>query len=86
MQIARLMGVSSQHDAQIAQLVDRSSRHDGQIFSLTDALTSLVHVFEDQGRRTDERINRLTEAQQHTDERLNSLIGTVERYLANGRH
>ncbi len=84
---------SSRHDAQIAHLMEVSSRHeeitsrhDGQILSLTDALTSLVRVFEDQGRRTDERIGRLTEAQQHTDERLNSLISTVERYLSNGSH
>ncbi len=84
--VEALREASSRHDAQIAQIMEVSARHDGQILSLTDALTSLVRVFEEQGRRTDERINRLTEAQQRTDERVKALISMAERYFSNGRH
>jgi len=57
--------------------------------SLNDAVTAIVGIV---GRlakaqdRTDEQISELTSKQAETDDRLNVLIGVVERYFSgNGR-
>ena len=36
--------------------------------------------------KTDEKVNALVESQAHTDERLNALITTVERYISERRN
>lgn len=53
--------------------------------SLTDAVTAVVGIV---GRlakaqdRTDEQLSKLTNKQAETDDRLNALIGVVERYFS----
>lgn len=70
----------------LESLRDVAVRHDTQIVQLTDVVVSLARIVEEQGRRTDERLNLVAEFQRHTDERLNTLINVVERYFSNGRH
>ena len=81
----------AQLSASVETLRDVASRHDDQIAenftqigSLRDLLLRLGRIVEEQGRRMDEGFARLTEAQQRTDERLNTLINVVERYFSNG--
>ncbi|MBI4455184.1 MAG: hypothetical protein HY644_04715 [Acidobacteria bacterium] len=66
-------------------------RHSEQIAQLGDFLLKIGRLVEDLTRRTDERFREtderfreLTEIQKRTDERLNILIGVVERYFSNG--
>ena len=47
-------------------------------------LIRLARFSEDLARKTEERFERLENAQRRTDERLNALIGIVERYFENG--
>ena len=70
----------------LESLRDVVARHDTQIVQLTDVVVSLARIVEEQGRRTDERLNLLADAQRRTDERPNTLINVVERYFSNGQH
>ena len=101
--IERQLEFLATHQAQLTVSVEAlreaAARQEGQIAQLTDVLVRLVRVVEDEGRRTDERISLLTEAQRrtderigllteaqrHTDERINSLISVVDRYFSDGR-
>jgi chromosome segregation ATPase len=81
----RLFTSIEKHDAEIAlhsaQLAEQSAQiaqHHTQIVKLTDVVMSLAHIVEEQGRRMEKQGQR-------TDERLNALINTVERYISNGR-
>ncbi len=69
---------------------DRTSeqieRNSGQIQQVTDLLFRTGRVVEELARESDGRWNRLVEAQQHTDKRLNILIDVVERYFSDGNH
>ena len=97
---AAMSAAIDRHSEQIGQL-------GGQIGQLADFLLRTGHFVEDFTRRTEERFNQvadamqgtneridrlaeaqrqLTEAQHRTDERLNVLINVVERYFSgNGR-
>jgi hypothetical protein len=45
-----------------------------------------INIIADSQIKADARIAALAEAQGHTDERLNVLIGIVEKYFSNGRN
>ncbi len=97
--VQSLEGIVRDHTAQIGQLtsrvdqltsrVDQLTGHVGQLAghvgNLTDLVMRLGSIVEEQGRRSDERLDLLAESQRRTDERLNTLINVVERYFSNGR-
>ena len=69
----------------------------GRLAQVTTAgfqdLTEKVNIITDAQIKTEERMQALAEAQRHTDqqmaetnERLNALINTVERYVSEGRN
>lgn len=51
-----------------------------------DTLADQVRVLTDKVNTLTDNVEALAEAQRHTDERLNALIGVVERYISNGRN
>ena len=60
-----------------------------RVARLEDAFVRLVQLAENTDSRMDRieaGIEALTEAQTHTEERLNALINTVERYISEGRN
>lgn len=79
---------------QQAQFATRMEKDEGRLTRLEDAFVTLVEI----ARVADERLDRveerlgilsqkmaeLVEAQAHTEERLNSLINVVERYITKG--
>lgn len=88
-------------ERQIESVVGQQAHQAEQIQQLGDFLLRATRFVEDFARRTaewqrrteerfgqvDEKLGRLAEAQQRTEERLNILIGVVERYFSNGgRH
>lgn len=90
-QQADLFASIQSHDQQIERHQQQIERHSEQIADLGSFLLRTARLLEDQARRTDERFNLLAEIQRHTDERLDRLaerldivIGVVERYFSNG--
>ena len=84
--LAQLCASQDRQDAEIAQ-------NFRQISQLAQALSTLVHVVDEQGnrmeagfKRMEERQARTDEQMKRTDERLNALIAVVERYFSNGHH
>ena len=77
-QLEFLANHQAQLSADIENLKQIAATHTTQIGQLADTVLSLVRVFEEQNRRTEERFRA-------TDERLNALIGVVERHFSNGR-
>ena len=99
-QIEFLANHQAQLSADIENLKQIAATHTTQIGRLADTVLSLVHVVEEQSRRSEERFRAIDERfratdelfratderLRATDERLNTLIGVVERYFSNGRH
>ncbi|MDA2928017.1 hypothetical protein MYX78_12450 [Acidobacteria bacterium AH-259-G07] len=93
-----LLDQQAQFYADLRKLDERVDRNSKQISQLMDLLFRMGGVVEEMARQSDERFNRLVEAQegtdarlnhlaeaqQGTDERLNVLINVVERYFSNG--
>ena len=86
----------AQHVARMAAIeahFEEAARKHSQLEDLTLRIARIVEV---QATRADgltqsmdalaQRMNTLAESQTHTDERLNALISTVERYISNGRN
>jgi seryl-tRNA synthetase len=88
-EIERTIQFILQHEAQVFARIDRlseaSERHDNQIGQLTDLVGRLaqaeIHLVERMDTLA-ERMDTLAVAHKETDERLNALIVTVERYIA----
>ena len=80
--IDRQLEFLANHQARLSEDIENlkqiAATHTTQIGQLADTVLSLVRVFEEQNRRTEERFRA-------TDERLNALIGVVERYFSNGQ-
>jgi chromosome segregation ATPase len=95
-EIERTIQFILQHEAQVFARIDRLSeaserhekaieRHDNQISQLTDLVGRLAQAEIRLVERMDtlaERMDTLAAAHKETDERLNALILTVERYIA----
>ena len=95
-EIERTIQFILQHEAQVFARIDRLSeaserhekaieRHDNQISQLTDLVGRLAQAEIRLVERMDtlaERMDALAVAHKETDERLNALIVTVERYIA----
>lgn len=64
----------------VDKLADAQVRHEARTSQLEDSFLILVQL----ATSSDERMDELTAAQKHTDERLSALIDTVERFI-NGR-
>ena len=82
----------AKHSEQIAKNSEQIAKNSEQIAQLTDLMLGFGRIVEQLTQTTeqkfdgfDERLERLVEAQQRTDERLNVLINVVERYFSNGR-
>lgn len=92
-QFERHMQFIVEHQAQFAvgiQQLKEAQKSEASLWrekhqSLTDAVTAVVGIV---GRlakaqdRTDEQLSELTNKQAETDDRLNALIGVVERYFS----
>ena len=78
-QLEFLAANQAQLSSSVETLRDVAVRHDGQIIQLADVVSSLVRIVEKQGQRMEEQGRR-------TDERLNTLINVVERYFSNGNN
>jgi len=81
----RLKEIVERHSTQIANLGTQMSE-------LGIFVLRIGRIAEEQGRHFDSfakgidaRLERLAEAQEQTDARLNTLIGVVDRYFKNGR-
>ena len=99
-EIQKRMEFISEQQAQFAtdiQLLREAQAADSKrITSLTEALTTVVGVvgkLSAAQERTDakvaelaDKVITLTDAQASTDERLNMLVGMVERYFSDGRN
>jgi chromosome segregation ATPase len=88
-EIERTIQFILQHEAQVFARIDRLSeaserhekaieRHDREISQLSDLVGRLAQA----EIRLVERMDALAVAHKETDERLNALILTVERYIA----
>ncbi len=81
-EIERTIEFILRHEAQISARIDRLSstveRHDAEISQLTDLVGRVAQA----EIRLVERMDALAASQKDTDERLNTLIVTVERYIA----
>jgi len=81
------------HDAEVKRLNEETKQLREQDRNLSVALTTLAEVVENVAQTTSgqisaltENIGELTEAGRRTDDRLNVLINTVERYISgNGK-
>jgi len=89
---AQLSSALERLSANLAQVTEDLKRvteivgsHTEQIGQLIDLVMRFGRVVEEQGRSTYDRLDRLVDAQVRTDQRLNLLIGVVERFLSNGR-
>jgi seryl-tRNA synthetase len=88
-EIERTIQFILQHEAAVFARIDRlsaaSERHDQEISQLTDLVGRLaqaeIHLVERMDTLA-ERMEALATAHKETDERLNALILTVERYIA----
>lgn len=75
--VESLKEVTREHSNQRGRLGDRIDQLTGHVGGLTDLVMRLGRIIEEQGRRMD-----------RTDEHLNALIATVDRYISrhNGDH
>jgi chromosome segregation ATPase len=95
-EIDRTIQFILQHEAEVFARIDRLSstverheqaieRHDREISQLTDLVGRLaqaeIHLVERMDALA-ERMDAMAAAHKETDERLNALIVTVERYIA----
>ena len=72
------------HSEQIQRNTQQIQRNSRQIQQLVDFLLRTGRLLEGLARRTDKRFQQVARAQRRTDERLNILIGVVERYFSDG--
>ncbi len=80
----------------IRALEESQTKSDARISRLEGAIIGIVNVLDritiaqeelaEAQKRTDAKVSKLIEAQAQTDERLNALINTVERYISEGRN
>jgi hypothetical protein len=88
-EIDRTIQFILQHEAEVFARIDRlsvaSERHDREISQLTNLVGRLaqaeIHLVERMDALAG-RMDTLAAAHKETDERLNALIVTVERYIA----
>ncbi|MBI4472345.1 MAG: hypothetical protein HY646_06730 [Acidobacteria bacterium] len=89
---AQLSAQQAKFSEDLEKLKEVTGTHTAQIVQLADTVLSLARIVEDQGRRAEEQVRRTEErfrevaaAQARTDDRLNALIGVVERFFSNDR-
>ena len=81
-QQAQITSAQAQTNSTMAQLTERLDRLTERVDRNAEGITSLLAIAEMHEREiTDNR-----ETQARTDERLNALINTVERYISEGRN
>ena len=81
-QQAQITSNQAQVTSNMAQLTERVNRMAEKVDRNAESITALLAIAEMHEREITE--NR--EAQSRTDERLNALIDTVERYISEGRN
>ena len=81
-QQAQVSSNLAQVTSNMAQLTERVNRMAEKVDRNAESVTALLAIAEMHEREITE--NRETQA--HTDERLNALIDTVERYISEGRN
>ncbi len=87
---ARLADISKQQaeiEKQQAENTRHIAEHTRQIGQLGDFVLRIGRIVEEQSRHMGEqsrRMDELRELQSNTEQRLNTLIGVVERYFSNG--
>ena len=74
----------AQASAQLLQLGQRVDQLGDYLLRTARFMEGFARRTEDRLSQVDEKLGRLAEAQQRTEERLNILIGVVERYFSNG--
>ncbi|MBI4472346.1 MAG: hypothetical protein HY646_06735 [Acidobacteria bacterium] len=84
-QEAQFSARQAQFSEDLEKLKEITGTHTSQIVQLADTVLSLVRIVEEQGRRTEERFREVAAAQVRTDDRLNTLIGVVERFFSDGK-
>jgi len=80
-----LSAASERHDREISQLTDLVGRLAQAEIHLVERMDTLAERMDTLAERMDtlaERMEALATAHKETDERLNALILTVERYIA----
>lgn len=78
-QIARNSEQIAHHTEQIGQLIGQTGQLIGQAGQVTDLLLRTGRIVEAMAQQSDDRFARL-------DDRLNVLIGVVERIVSDGKH
>jgi len=74
---------------QVREVQEQQQQQIGRLAEAILAVTGIVGRLGDAQERTERRFAALAEAQVRTDERLNTFIGVVERYISehrNGNH
>lgn len=74
---ARHEAVTQRNDEQIARNSEQIAKHDEQLATLADLVGRLAQA----ELRLVDRINDLRDAQAGTDDKLNALIGTVDKLV-----
>jgi len=74
---ARVEATASQHDERLAKLETSLGRLETSVSALTDLVARLAQA----EIRLVERMDRLAESQAHTDQRLDILIGVVDKLV-----
>jgi methyl-accepting chemotaxis protein len=75
-----------EHSKRLEEHSAKFEDHSAKIGQLADLVLRIGRIVERQEGKMDEGFARLTESQLRTDERLNVLITTWERYFSNGRN
>jgi uncharacterized protein (UPF0335 family) len=84
--LAECAKLNAENSSRITENSKQIAENSIKIGQLADFILRIGRLAEAQDSRMDKAFARIAEAQARTDERLNALINTVERYLSNGRN
>jgi predicted nucleic acid-binding Zn-ribbon protein len=65
----------------VQKLTEAHTKAEQRMTRMEGAFVGLVNLIGDSQRQTETRITELADAQAHTDERLNTFINVLERYI-----
>ncbi len=85
-EIQRTMGFIIKQQENFADSMDRADARMNRLEGAFVGLFNMVTETAKAQKELTEKVNALTVSQTHTDERLNALITTVERYLSERRN
>ncbi|MFN2455730.1 MAG: hypothetical protein ABR577_16085 [Pyrinomonadaceae bacterium] len=85
-EIQRILEFIIRQQEQFAENMGKAEARMSRMETAMVGVFSLVTETAKAQKETAKRVDELTAAQAHTDERLSALINTVERYISEGRN